>query len=116
MRVAILVGVVCWVLLSATTAYASTLRQRTEKQDPCLAWIVDHENRSWDPRIQGGLPQAQPMSKMASAGSDWATNPYTQLRWMRGYVKERYGGSCQAEAHWKSMARYYQGDWHGGSY
>lgn len=43
-----------------------------------------------------GLPQSLPGSKMASAGADWQTNPVTQLRWMAGYVANRYGGWCQA--------------------
>jgi hypothetical protein len=52
-----------------------------------------------------GIPQSLPGSKMASAGSDWQTNPVTQLRWMTGYVNARYGGFCQANAfqlakHW----------------
>lgn len=47
-----------------------------------------------------GIPQALPGSKMASAGSDWQTNPVTQIRWMDGYVKARYGGWAQAVAFW----------------
>src|SRR5262249_54572064 len=38
-----------------------------------------------------GLPQALPGSKMAAAGADWRTNPYTQLRWMAGYIRSRWG-------------------------
>lgn len=45
-----------------------------------------------------GAPQALPGSKMKSAGSDWATNLWTQLRWMIGYVNGRYGGMCNALA------------------
>lgn len=45
-----------------------------------------------------GLPQALPGHKMASAGTDWRTNPLTQLRWMRGYVRSVYGGACHALA------------------
>ncbi len=43
-----------------------------------------------------GIPQALPASKMASAGSDWRTNPETQIRWGLGYVEERYGTPCAA--------------------
>ena len=39
-----------------------------------------------------GIPQSLPGNKMASAGSDWRTNPITQLKWMYSYIKERYGG------------------------
>ncbi|MEU9259016.1 hypothetical protein AB0D68_11085 [Streptomyces sp. NPDC048212] len=46
-----------------------------------------------------GLPQSLPGSKMASAGSDWRTNPATQLRWMKSYVDSHYGGICNAWTH-----------------
>lgn len=49
-----------------------------------------------------GIPQALPGSKMASAGSDWQTNPVTQIRWMASYVTGRYGGWQQAWAYWSS--------------
>ena len=38
-----------------------------------------------------GIPQALPGSKMASAGSDWETNPATQIAWGLGYIEGRYG-------------------------
>ena len=38
-----------------------------------------------------GIPQSLPAGKMASAGSDWETNPVTQIRWMQSYVMARYG-------------------------
>ncbi len=47
-----------------------------------------------------GLCQATPGYKMASAGSDWATNPITQLHWCSGYAKSRYGGWYAAYQHW----------------
>jgi uncharacterized protein YabE (DUF348 family) len=46
-----------------------------------------------------GLCQATPGSKMASAGSDWATNPITQLKWCSGYA-QRYGGWFGSYQHW----------------
>ena len=46
-----------------------------------------------------GIPQALPGSKMASAGSDWRTNPATQIRWGLGYIDNRYGSPCKAWAH-----------------
>jgi hypothetical protein len=58
-------------------------------------WRIDATNRSG----AYGLPQALPGSKMASAGSDWRTNPVTQLRWMAGYVHGRYGSACRALDH-----------------
>lgn len=38
-----------------------------------------------------GIPQSNPGSKMASAGSDWKTNPITQIKWGLGYIKATYG-------------------------
>lgn len=49
-----------------------------------------------------GIPQALPGKKMASAGSDWETNPVTQIRWMINYVNGRYGGWEGAKAWWLS--------------
>lgn len=46
-----------------------------------------------------GLPQSLPGSKMASAGGDWQSNAYTQLKWMKSYVYGRYGSFSNALAH-----------------
>lgn len=46
-----------------------------------------------------GIPQALPGSKMASHGSDWATNPRTQIAWGLDYIKGRYGNPSNAWAH-----------------
>jgi hypothetical protein len=46
-----------------------------------------------------GIPQALPGEKMASAGSDWATNPATQIQWGLGYIEGRYGTPCAAWGH-----------------
>ena len=53
-----------------------------------------------------GIPQALPGYKMASAGSDWRTNPRTQIRWGIGYIKGRYGSPCAAWAHSQSQGWY----------
>jgi len=42
-----------------------------------------------------GIPQANPGSKMASAGSDWKTNPATQIKWGLAYIKATYGAPSQ---------------------
>ncbi len=87
------------------------LRALIYRTHPCLAHIVDHEDGTWEPTRYGaggsyGLPQAQPGSKMASAGADWRTNPWTQLRWMIGYVRGRYGSECSAWAFWQAHSWY----------
>jgi uncharacterized protein YabE (DUF348 family) len=49
-----------------------------------------------------GLCQALPGNKMASAGSDWQTNPVTQLRWCNSYANSRYGSWAAAYSFWQS--------------
>jgi len=46
-----------------------------------------------------GIPQSLPGSKMASMGSDWATNPATQIKWGLQYISNSYGTPCSAWAH-----------------
>lgn len=46
-----------------------------------------------------GIPQSLPASKMQSAGSDWKTNPKTQINWGLDYIKQRYGSPSKAWAH-----------------
>jgi len=62
-------------------------------------WSIHSTNASG---TAGGIPQALPASKMASAGSDWRTNPATQIKWGIGYIDNRYGTACKAWAHWRS--------------
>lgn len=45
-----------------------------------------------------GIPQALPGSKMGSFGSDWATNPETQIKWGLSYIKSVYGTPSAALA------------------
>ncbi len=53
-----------------------------------------------------GIPQALPGSKMSSAGSDWRTNPVTQIRWGLGYIDDVYGTPCGAWAHSQAVNWY----------
>jgi len=53
-----------------------------------------------------GIPQALPGTKMVSAGSDWATNPATQIKWGLQYISGRYGTPCVAWAHSQSVDWY----------
>jgi uncharacterized protein YabE (DUF348 family) len=69
-------------------------------------YIIGHES-GWRPNAGSpggpyGLCQAYPGGKMASAGSDWLTNPVTQLRWCNGYALARYGSWGAAYNHWLS--------------
>jgi hypothetical protein len=53
-----------------------------------------------------GIPQALPGSKMASAGSDWATNASTQISWGLDYISRSYGTPCSAWSHSQAMNWY----------
>lgn len=92
---------------------AKLLPSPREYAGSCLASIIDREDPGWSPtqwNSQGsgayGLPQARPASKMAKAGTDWRTNPYTQIRWAHIYAVERYGGDCEAWAHWQAAQQW----------
>ncbi|MGW7344099.1 aggregation-promoting factor C-terminal-like domain-containing protein [Streptomyces sp. NPDC054854] len=49
-----------------------------------------------------GLVQALPASKMSSAGSDWKTNPATQIKWGLDYMNSRYGSPVGAWNFWQT--------------
>ncbi|MEU6324892.1 transglycosylase SLT domain-containing protein [Streptomyces sp. NPDC047009] len=76
-------------------------------QFQCFSNIVDHES-SWNYRAVNagsgayGLVQALPGSKMSSVGSDWQTNPATQIKWGLNYMNQSYGSPCQAWSFWQA--------------
>jgi LysM repeat protein len=80
-------------------------------QFACLDQLWQRES-GWNHRAQNpssgayGIPQSLPGSKMASAGSDWRTNPATQIRWGLGYIADRYGTPCGAWSHFQSRNWY----------
>lgn len=80
-------------------------------QFQCFSNIVDHES-SWNYRAVNassgayGLFQALPGSKMSSVGSDWQTNPGTQIKWGLKYMNERYGSPCEAWTFWQANHYY----------
>jgi len=82
-----------------------------DDQWSCLNNLWQRES-GWNPSASNpssgayGIPQALPGSKMASAGSDWRTNPATQIKWGLGYIKGRYGSPCGAWAHSQSVGWY----------
>jgi hypothetical protein len=67
----------------------------------CLDNLWTKES-GWNHRAQNpssgayGIPQALPGDKMASHGSDWQTNPATQIRWGLSYIANRYSTPCGA--------------------
>ncbi len=53
-----------------------------------------------------GIAQALPASKMDVVGTDWRTNPVTQIRWGLRYIESRYDTPCKAWAKFK-RSKYY---------
>jgi hypothetical protein len=83
----------------------------TETQWTCLDELWGRESR-WQATASNassgayGIPQALPAWKMASEGSDWRTNPVTQIRWGLSYVAAKYGTPCVALSHSNSYGYY----------
>ena len=48
-----------------------------------------------------GIPQSLPASKMRTHGSDYRTNPETQIDWGLDYIHGRYGTPVKAWAFWQ---------------
>ena len=70
----------------------------------CLDSLWNRES-GWDVHASNpssgayGIPQALPGSKMAEYGSDWESNPATQIEWGLHYIQARYGSPCGAWSH-----------------
>ncbi|MBB4773249.1 lytic transglycosylase domain-containing protein [Actinomadura livida] len=77
----------------------------------CLVKLWDKES-GWrtnaaNPTSEAyGIPQANPGSKMASAGADWRTSASTQIKWGLGYIKDRYKTPCGAWSHSQRIGWY----------
>lgn len=101
MRKLVALSLIALAMVATSTAQAKRNVSLRAYAGYCLARIIDMEG-GWNPYSTNpasgayGLPQALPGWKMATAGRDWRTNPYTQIRWMRGYVRQRYGSECNA--------------------
>ncbi|MFV0135441.1 transglycosylase SLT domain-containing protein [Streptomyces sp. HMX87] len=95
--------------VSGARSYARARMSPTQYR--CLSNLVTRES-GWNHRATNpssgayGLFQALPASKMASAGSDWRTNPLTQMRWGLSYIKARYGTPCGAWNFWQKNRWY----------
>jgi hypothetical protein len=80
-------------------------------QFTCLNRLWNRES-GWNHRARNpgsgayGIPQAVPGDKMGSSGSDWRTNPATQIKWGLGYIKGRYKTPCRAWQHSEDVGWY----------
>jgi len=73
----------------------------SEKQFTCLdqLWTKEsHWNYKARNKVSGahGIAQALPATKMEIVGTDWRTNPVTQITWGLKYIDERYEYPCAA--------------------
>lgn len=95
--------------VSGARAYAQS--RMSPAQFQCLSSLVSRES-GWNHRASNpssgayGLFQALPGSKMSSAGSDWQSNPLTQMRWGLSYIQDRYGNPCAAWNFWQENGWY----------
>ena len=89
-------------------AKARVLYGQEEIKWKCLDTLWTMESH-WNFRAKGarttrgralGIPQALPAIKMKSMGTDYVTNPMTQVKWGLKYIKTRYqNNACYALRH-----------------
>lgn len=81
-----------------------------DTQFGCLVELWEHESHwrvtAGSPNGPYGIPQANPGSKMASAGPDWMNDATTQIKWGLAYIKGRYDGPCNAWASFQAKGWY----------
>lgn len=81
------------------------------RQFGCLKSLWTYESH-WNYRAHNyssgahGIPQALPASKMDAIGTDWRTNPVTQIRWGLHYIDVRYDTPCKAFAKFNRSRSY----------
>ena len=85
--------------------------QWDEEQYSCLnkLWTKEsHWNYKARNKVSGahGIAQALPATKMEVVGTDWRTNPVTQISWGLKYINERYDTPCKAWSKFK-RSRWY---------
>ncbi len=119
---AALTAATCGTLIAAAPAQAATTAapasassaQATAKkmignsaEFQCFSNIVSHES-GWNPQATNassgayGLVQALLSLQDGLGGSDWKTNPATQIKWGLDYMKDRYGSACDAWSFWQA--------------
>ena len=89
----------------------STKYQWSDAQFSCLNQLWTKES-NWNYKARNkvsgahGIPQALPATKMEIVGTDWRTNPVTQITWGLKYIEERYDTPCKAWSKFK-RSRWY---------
>ncbi|WP_278235279.1 ubiquitin-like domain-containing protein [Isoptericola sp. AK164] len=98
----------------SSTSYSGSNRQIGQQMAAARGWTGSQwscleslwtKESNWSHTVANpssgayGIPQSLPGSKMASHGSDWQTNPATQIAWGLDYIAGRYGTPCGAWSH-----------------
>lgn len=84
---------------------------QNQVQYSCLVDLWDRES-GWNPYAEEptsgayGIPQSLPASKMSMFGSDYRTDPKTQIEWGLYYIQTTYGDPCNAWVHDYSIGWY----------
>jgi len=82
-----------------------------ESQFACLDSLWTKESH-WNYKAHNyrsgahGIAQALPAEKMSVVGTDWRTNPVTQIRWGIRYITMRYDTPCKAWSYFKARNYY----------
>ena len=82
-----------------------------EAQFTCLNSLWTRESH-WNYKAHNyrsgahGIAQALPAEKMSVVGTDWRTNPVTQIRWGIRYITMRYDTPCKAWSYFKARNYY----------
>jgi hypothetical protein len=85
--------------------------QWSDAQFACLDQLWTKESH-WNYKARNkssgahGIAQALPATKMEVVGTDWRTNPVTQITWGLKYIQERYETPCKAWSKFK-RSRWY---------
>jgi hypothetical protein len=85
--------------------------QWSDAQFTCLDQLWTRESH-WNYKARNkssgahGIAQALPATKMEVVGTDWRTNPVTQITWGLKYIQERYETPCKAWSKFK-RSRWY---------
>ncbi len=89
----------------------TTTYQWSDAQFTCLDQLWTKESH-WNYKARNkssgahGIAQALPATKMEVVGTDWRTNPVTQITWGLKYIQERYETPCRAWSKFK-RSRWY---------
>ncbi len=81
----------------------------SDAQFNCLVNLWNGESGwRWNAENRGsgayGIPQSLPASKMSTFGSDYRSNPITQIKWGLWYIQQSYGSPCNAWSTWQSRS------------